>query len=124
MNAEEEERKEAVNRYIRGDKPSNICRDACRSKKWLFNWVNRFKTGEEEWYKSRSKTPKKHGKRIRKELENTVVNVRNSLMRGNEHESKYLGVSADAVQYRMEKLGFSRMPSVSTIKRIVKNLMA
>ncbi|NQE44460.1 hypothetical protein C5S31_00375, partial [ANME-1 cluster archaeon GoMg2] len=42
-------------------------------------------------------------------------------MMGNEHESKYLG--ADAVQYRMEKLGFSRvdMPSVSTIKRIVKN---
>ena len=123
MNAEEEERLEAVNRYIRGDKPSNICRDAGRSEKWLFNWVNRFKTGEEEWYKSRSRTPKKHGRRMSKELENTVVNVRNSLMVGNEHESKYLGVSADAVQYRMEKLGFSRedMPSVSTIKRIVKN---
>ncbi|KAF5430677.1 Integrase core domain-containing protein [Candidatus Methanophagaceae archaeon] len=123
MNAEEEESIEAVNRYIRGDKPSNICRDAGRSEKWLFNWVNRFKTGEEEWYKSRSRAPQKHGKRIRKELENTVVNVRNSLMRGNEHESKYLGVSADAVQYRMEKPGFSRedMPSVSTIKRIVKN---
>ncbi len=73
-----------------------------------------FKTGEEEWYKSRSRTPKKHGRRMSKELENTVVNVRNSLMVGNEHESKYLGVSADAVQYRMEKLGFSRedMPSV------------
>ncbi|NQE44459.1 hypothetical protein C5S31_00370 [ANME-1 cluster archaeon GoMg2] len=54
MNTEEEERIEAVNRYIRGDKPSNICRDAGRSEKWLFNWVNRFKTGEEEWYKSRS----------------------------------------------------------------------
>ena len=123
MNGEEEERIEAVNRYIRGDKPSNICRDAGRSEKWLFNWVNRFKTGEEEWYKSRSKAPKKHGKRIRKELENTVVNVKNSLMRGNEHESKYLGVSADAVQYRMGKLGFSQedMPSVSTIKRILKN---
>jgi transposase-like protein/transposase InsO family protein len=123
MNAEEEERLEAVNMYIRGDKPSNICRDAGRSEKWLFNWVNRFKTGEEEWYKSRSRAPKKHGKRIRKELENTVVNVRNSLMAGNEHESKYLGVSADAVQYRMGKLGFSQedMPSVSTIKRIVKN---
>ncbi len=46
MNVEEEERIEAVNRYIRGDKTSNICRDAGRSEKWLFNWVNRFKTGE------------------------------------------------------------------------------
>ena len=43
-------------------------------------------------------------------------------MEGNEHESKYLGVGADAIQYKMEKLGISReeIPSVSTIKRIVK----
>ena len=43
-------------------------------------------------------------------------------MEGNEHESKYLGVGADAIQYRMEKQGFSKdeIPSVSTIKRIVK----
>ena len=83
MNAEEEERLEAVNMYIKGDKPSNICSDAVRSDKWLFNWVNRFKTCEEEWYKSRSRAPKKHGSRIRKELESTVVNIRNSLMTGN-----------------------------------------
>jgi len=63
MDIEEEERIEAVNRYIRRDKPSNICRDAGRSEKWLFNWVNRFKTGEEEWYKSRSRDPKKHGRK-------------------------------------------------------------
>jgi putative transposase len=122
MDIEEEERIEALNRYIKGDKPSNICGDAGRSEKWLFNWVNRFKTGEEEWYKSRSRAPKKHGRKTRKEIESTVVNIRKALMDGNEHESKYLGVSADAIQYRMEKLVFSRdeIPSVSTIKRIVK----
>jgi hypothetical protein len=64
MDIEEEERIEAVNRYIKGDKPSNICGDAGRSEKWLFNWVNRFKTGEEEWYKSRSRAPKKHGRKM------------------------------------------------------------
>jgi len=122
MDFEEEERIEAVNRYIRGDKPSNICRDAGRSEKWLFKWVNMFKTGEEEWYKSRSRAPKKHGRKTGKGMESTVVNVRIALMEGNEHESKYLGVSADAIQYKMEKLGISReeIPSVSTIKRIVK----
>ena len=122
MDDKEEERIEAVNRYIMGDKPSNICRDANRSEKWLFTWVKRFKTGEEEWYKSKSRAPKKHGRKTGKEMESTVVNVRIALMEGNEHESKYLGVSADAIQYRMETLGFSReeIPSVSTIKRIVK----
>jgi hypothetical protein len=122
MDIEEEERIEAVNKYIRDDKPSTICRDAGRSEKWLFKWVNRFKTGEEEWYKSKSRAPKKHGRKTGKEMESTVVNVRIALMEGNEHESKYLGVSADAIQYRMETLGFSReeIPSVSMIKRIVK----
>jgi hypothetical protein len=123
MDDKEEERIEAVNRYIMGDKPSNICKDANRSEKWLFTWVKRFKMGEEEWYKSQSNAPKKHGRQTHKDLESTIVTIRKALMEGNEHESKYLGVGADAIQYRMEKLGFlnDETPSVSTIKRIVKN---
>ncbi|KAF5416709.1 MAG: hypothetical protein C5S38_02585 [Candidatus Methanophagaceae archaeon] len=106
-----------------GDKPSNICKDANRSEKWLFTWVKRFKMGEVEWYKSQSNAPKKHGRQTHKDLESTIVTIRKALMEGNEHESKYLGVGADAIQYRMEKLGFlnDETPSVSTIKRIVKN---
>jgi hypothetical protein len=123
MDDKEEERIEAVNRYIMGDKPSNICKDANRSEKWLFTWVKRFKMGEEVWYKSQSNAPKKHGRQTHKDIESTVVTIRKALMEGNEHESKYLGVGADAIQYRMEKLGFlnDETPSVSTIKRIVKN---
>jgi len=122
MDDKEEERIEAVNRYIMGDKPSNICKDANRSEKWLFTWVKRFKTGEEEWYKSQSNAPKKHGRQTHKDLESTIVTIRKALMAGNEHESKYLGVGADAIQYRMGKLGFlnDETPSASTIKRIVK----
>ncbi|HJH28048.1 MAG TPA: hypothetical protein C5S37_15090 [Methanophagales archaeon] len=122
MNIEEQERIEAVNRYIRGDKPADICRDTNRSKKWLFKWVNRFKTGDEGWYRSQSRAPKSQGKETCKEIERAVVSIRKTLMDGNENESKYLGVGADAIQYRMDKLGFSKdeIPSVSTIKRIVK----
>ncbi len=83
--------------------------------------MNRFKTGDEEWYRSQSKAPKNQGRETRKESERAVVGIRKALMVGNEQESKYLGVGADAVQYRMQKLGFSEdeIPSVSTIKRIV-----
>jgi len=121
MDIEEQERIEAVNRYIMGDKPSNICRDTNRPQKWLFKWVKRFKTGDEGWYKSQSKAPKNHGRETCKEIEKAVVSIRKALMEGNEQELKYLGVGADAIQYRMQKLGFSEdeIPSVSTIKRIV-----
>lgn len=122
MDIEEQERIEAVNRYIMGDRPSNICRDTNRPQKWLFKWVKRFKTGSAEWYISQSRAPKKHGRETCKEIEKAVVSIRKALMEGNEQESKYLGVGADAIQYRMQKLGFSEdeIPSVSTIKRIVK----
>jgi hypothetical protein len=105
-----------------GDKPADICRNTNRSKKWLFKWVNRFKTGDEEWYRSQSRAPKSQGKETCKEIERVVVSIRKTLMDGNENESKYLGVGADAIQYRMHELGFTEddMPSVSTIKRIVK----
>lgn len=122
MNIEEQKRIEAVNRYLKGDKPANIYREMDKSETWLFKWVNRFKTGEEGWYKSHSKAPKNHGRGTCKEIERAVVSIRKTLMDGNENESKYLGVGADAIQYRMHKLGFSKdeTPSASTIKRIVK----
>jgi transposase InsO family protein len=122
MDINEQERIDAVNRYIKGDKPADIYRDANRSKKWLTGWVDRFKTGGEEWYRSRSRAPKKHGRKTNEEIERVIVNIRKALIEGNEHESKYLGVGADAIQYRMNELGFSEdeMPSASTIKRIVK----
>jgi len=114
MDDKEEERIEAVNRYIRGDKASKICRGANRSEKWLFTWVKRFKTDEEEWYKSQSNAPKKHGRKTCENIESTIVNLRKALMVGKEHESKYLGVGADAIQYRMVKQCFSKdeIPSV------------
>ena len=123
MDVEEQERIDAVSRYIMGDKPANICRDTDRSKTWLFTWVNRFETGDEDWYRSKSKAPKNHGRETNKEIESAVVIIRKALMEGNEEDSKYLGVGADAIRYRMYQLGFSKsaIPSVSTIKRIVKS---
>jgi len=44
MEVKEEERFAAVNRHIRRDKPSNICRDADMLEKWLFTWVKRYFT--------------------------------------------------------------------------------
>lgn len=122
MDIEEQERVDAVNLYIMGDKPADICRNTNRSKKWLFKWFDRFKTGEEAWFRSQSRAPKKHGRKTDEEIERVVVNIRKVLMAGNERESKYLGVCADAIRYRMEKLDFSKdeIPSASTIKRIVK----
>jgi transposase InsO family protein len=122
MDIEEQERIEAVNRYIRGDKPANIYGEMNRSETWLFKWVKRFKSGDREWYKTQSRAPNNPGRATCEDIERAVVNTRIALMAGNEHESKYLGVGADSIQHRMHQLGFSDdvIPAISTIKRIVK----
>jgi len=111
-----------VNRYLRGDKATDICKDMKRSTSWFFKWINKFKSGGEEWYKSQSRAPKSHGGKTNEEIEKAVVKIRKSLMESTEHESKYPGVGADTIQYRMHSLDFSDgdTPSISTIKRIVK----
>ena len=67
MDINEQKRIDAVNRYIKGDKPADICRGANRSKKWFTGWADRFKTGEDGWHRSRSRAPKKHGRKTNEE---------------------------------------------------------
>ena len=49
--ANEEERVEAIKRYLEGEKPVDICRILGKTKPWLMKWVKRYQTGKEGWYK-------------------------------------------------------------------------
>ena len=122
MSTEEQERIEAITRCIEGEKIGCICKEMQKSKRWLFKWLGRFKTGDETWYKSHSKAPKNHGKAIPTGIEQAVTTIRKALMEGNETESRYLGVGADAILYRMDQMGIPKddVPSTSTIKRVIK----
>ena len=60
MDIDEQERIDAVNRYMKGDRPANICREMKRSKKWFFKWLKLFKTGDEGWYRSLSQHRAQH----------------------------------------------------------------
>jgi len=51
MDTDEEERIVAGNRCVNGEKRTDICKNLNRSKGWLSKWVNRYKTGKEDWYK-------------------------------------------------------------------------
>jgi transposase len=92
MDTDEKERIVAVNRCVKGEKRTDICKNLNQSKGWLSKWVNRYKTGQEDWYKSKSKAPKNPGKKTRDEIENAVVNIRKTLMDGSiENFNKWFG---------------------------------
>lgn len=50
------------------------------------------------------------------------MNIRKSLMDGTADFARYFCVGAEAIRFQMEELGYepSEIPSISTIKRIIK----
>ena len=51
LTPEEKERKCAIQRFMEGEPAVDIYRDVDRSKKWFTKWLNRYQTGQTEWYK-------------------------------------------------------------------------
>jgi len=73
---EEEERITAIKRHIEGERSGDIYRSLDKSKSWLMKWWKRYRTGDKEWYKDRSKKPHT-SKKIDERIETTVVSIRN-----------------------------------------------
>lgn len=119
---EQKERIEAVRRYINGEKPVDIYTNMGRSKYWFNKWLKRYKSNCKDWYKNLPKTAKTLPHKINERIEQTVVAVRKRLMDDDDDSSKYSFVGAEAIQYQMGKSGSapSEIPSISTIKRIIK----
>ena len=122
----EQERIDAVDRYLKGERPSKICEKICRSRVWLRKWIGRYndsdKSSKNKWFSDESKAPHNVHRKTDSEMEQLVVNVRKSLMEGDSEDTKYRCIGADEIQFRMYELGYSEdaTPSQSTIKRIIK----
>ena len=90
---EEQERIDAVGRYLRGERPSKICRSLGRSRMWLRKWIRRHdnseKSSEKKWFRDKSRAPKNVRRKTDSEIEQLVVNVRKSLMEGTTEDTKY-----------------------------------
>lgn len=118
----EEERIKSIQRYQNGEKPVRIYRSMGQSKRWFFKWLSRYKSGQKKWYKDRPKRPINIPGQTDEKIEQSVVRIRKTLMEGTEDYAKYSCVGAEAIQFHMEELGYqtSDIPSISTIKRIIK----
>ena len=119
---EEKERKQAIKRYVEGEKPVNIYRSLGKSKPWFMKWLKRYKTGSKNWYKDLPRKPKTIQNKTDNRIEKAIVRIRKLLMDGSEDADKFSFVGPEAIQYHLEDIGYSsdEIPSTSTIKRIVK----
>jgi transposase len=50
-NANEQDiRKEAIYRFLQGEKPKQIYDDLKRSNRWFYKWLKRYQSGDPKWF--------------------------------------------------------------------------
>jgi putative transposase len=109
----EAERLRAIERHLKGESVSAICASLQRSRVWFHRWLDRFKSGDPEWFRERSRRPRRNPSRTSSEVENAVRRLRSRL----EEQGEFSG--AQAIRWEMEELGLEPLPSIRTIGRIL-----
>jgi putative transposase len=112
---EQDFRKTAIERYLKGESPKTIYTDLNRSKNWFFKWLKRYKSGEPGWYKDKSRAPVKRPTEISKIQRQRIISVRTNL-----EAQKFAQTGPSAIKWELSKSGHS-LPSDSTIKRVLKS---
>ena len=112
---EQEIRKTAVKRYLKGESPKSIYTDLGRSKYWFFKWLKRFKSGDPNWYENKSKAPILRPNKIDKTVRQRIISTRTHL-----ESQKFAQIGPSAIKWELSKSGF-KFPSDSTIKRVLKS---
>ena len=107
-------RKTAIQRFSNGEPPKLIYTELNRSKHWFFKWLKRYQSGDPDWYKDKSKAPKKRPSAIQESERNRIISTRLHL-----ESQKFAQIGPSAIKWELSKSGYG-FPSDSTIKRVLK----
>ncbi len=111
---EKELRKRAISLYLKGETPQSIYSELNRSKNWFFKWLKRYQTGDPDWYREKSRAPKKQPATISEIDRQRIISARTRL-----DSQKFAQIGASAIKWELSKSGFA-FPSDRTINRVLK----
>jgi transposase InsO family protein len=109
----QQERQWAVERFYLGERPHSICVSLDHSRSWLYKWIDRAASDDPVWYQDKSRRPHNPGRCTPAEKEELVKLVRLNLY----NNDVFCG--AQAIQWELQDLGVSPLPSLRTINRIL-----
>lgn len=111
---EETLRKMAIDQYLQGKEPAPIYRELGRTKPWFFKWLNRYQSGDEQWFQDQSRAPHTSPQETSPVLQQLIKKVRIQL-----EENTYAQIGVSAIKWECTKLGIAPPPD-RTINRILK----
>src|SRR5205085_3667820 len=95
---EQDVRREAVRRYVRGERPCDICRALKRSVRWLNKWWHRYQHDPQTDFADVSRAPATSPQRIPAAVEQAIVTVRRACERGRTEHTRYGLIGHRSVQ--------------------------
>jgi len=107
-------RKQAVVRYLAGEKIEAICRAMLCSKSWLYKWKARYQADDLGWAKGLSTQPRHTPSQTPEPMAQRVVTLRRTLVQSGQRGS------AAAIQQGLQQQGIEPIPSLRTIYRILQ----
>jgi len=111
---EQDLRKQAIQRYLKGESPKTIYTDLNRSKNWFFKWLKRYRSGNTHWYEDHSRAPKRQPTALSEVQRRRIISTRRHL-----DSQQFAQIGPSAIKWELGKAGYS-LPSDSTIKRVLK----
>ena len=109
----ERDRKQAVQRHLRGEQPGSICASLGYSRVWFYKWLKRYREGDPEWYTDRSRRPTENPNRTQDEIVEIIKFVRQNLYNAG------LFHGPQAIFWELEDQGVKPLPSERTIARVL-----
>lgn len=112
-----QQRQEAIERFLRGEKVAHISILLKKSRKWVHHWINQFnnRKDEENWFKDQSKARIKNNTTLIEETAQQILAIRKELM-----NEKMAQIGAISIQYECDRRGIKPIPSVWAINRLIK----
>lgn len=112
---QQRDRELAVKRHLQGEEISAVAKSLCRSRPWVYKWVERYQASNPQidWCADQARAPHSNPRQLSQEVVEAVKLTRLHLY------NQGLFCGAQAISWELAELGVSRLPSLRTINRVL-----
>ena len=114
-----EKRCKAIQFYKEGCGFNKILRLVQRSRGWLSKWLHRYKEHGLKGLKDKSRAPKRIWRKTSEHLVKKILSIREELESHRTRRSAFSGIGAEVIHWEFKQRKVHRVPSISTIARIL-----
>ena len=112
-------RQTAIRVRLAGESVESICRTLKRSEAWFYKWWRRYLESGPEGLYDRTRGNRQIVNRTPPHIERAVISIRRRLAARATPQTRYSRIGAAQIRAELETLGYSPLPCLRTINRIV-----